>query len=73
MRATMAARTVVFITSNKNKVAEVEAMLDSSVKLCNQSLDLVEIQGTIEEVTQDKCRRAADIVTLGLLHFNGCG
>ena len=52
-----------FITGNANKLAEVKAILsDTGVVLKNQSLDLVEIQGTVEEVSKDKCRRAAEIV-----------
>lgn len=51
-----------FITGNANKLAEVKAILGDTVELKNQSLDLVEIQGTIEEVSRDKCQRAAEIV-----------
>ena len=51
-----------FITGNKNKLAEVKAILGDIVPLQSQSLDLIEIQGTIEEVSKDKCRRAAAIV-----------
>ena len=51
-----------FITGNKNKLAEVQAILSDVVPLSSQSLDLVEIQGTIEEISKDKCRRAAAIV-----------
>ncbi len=53
-----------FITSNKNKLSEVQAILgnDVPVSLQNQSVDIVEIQGTIEEVAIDKCRRAAEVV-----------
>lgn len=51
-----------FITGNANKLAEVRAILGDEVELKNQSLDLLEIQGTIEEVSIDKCRRAAEIV-----------
>lgn len=51
-----------FITGNKNKLSEVQAILDGVIDLKNQSLDLPEIQGTIEEVSKDKCRRAAEIV-----------
>ena len=53
-----------FITSNKNKLAEVKAILGDVVRLQSQSLDLTEIQGTIEEISKDKCRRAASIVGL---------
>ncbi|MCJ1368354.1 nucleoside triphosphate pyrophosphohydrolase ham1 [Acarospora aff. strigata] len=51
-----------FITGNKNKLAEVKAILGDTVTLRSQSLDLVEIQGTIEEISTDKCRRAAEMV-----------
>jgi inosine triphosphate pyrophosphatase len=52
-----------FITGNANKLAEVRAILGETVQLKNQSLDLLEIQGTIEEVSKDKCHRAAEIVS----------
>lgn len=58
----MAPKVLNFITGNKNKVAEVQAILDDAVDIHSQSLDLVEIQGTIEEVVTDKCRRAAHLV-----------
>jgi inosine triphosphate pyrophosphatase len=53
-----------FITGNKNKLAEVKAILGDTVELQSQSLDLVEIQGTIEEISADKCRRAAEAVSI---------
>ena len=53
-----------FITGNKNKLAEVQAILSATpVKLQSQAVDLVEIQGTIEEISRDKARRAADHVS----------
>lgn len=54
--------TLNFITGNANKLAEVEAILGDVVPLKSRSLDLVEIQGSIEEISRDKCKRAADIV-----------
>lgn len=51
-----------FITGNVNKLAEVEVIMSDVVPLKSQSLDLVEIQGSIEEISRDKCRRAAAIV-----------
>lgn len=51
-----------FITSNSNKLAEVQAILGDIVPLRSRSLDLVEIQGAIEDISKDKCRRAADLV-----------
>lgn len=59
----MAPRELNFITGNKNKLAEVQAILaPTGVNLKSQSVDLLEIQGTIEEISKDKCRRAADTV-----------
>lgn len=52
-----------FITGNKNKVAEVKVILGDIVTLQSRSLDLVEIQGTIEAISSDKCRRAAEKVS----------
>jgi len=52
-------KTLNFITGNKNKLAEVKAILGDVVDLQSQSLDLVEIQGTSDEIAKDKCRRAA--------------
>lgn len=60
----MAPKTLNFITGNKNKLTEVKAILGNTVDLQSQALDLVEIQGTIEEISLDKCRRAADAVSL---------
>ena len=54
-----------FITSNPNKTAEVAAMLGSTVALRSQSLDVIEIQGSIDDISSDKCRRAAEMVTTG--------
>ena len=52
-----------FITGYKNKLAEVQAILSGVIELRNQNVDLVEIQGTVEEVTKDKARRAAEAVS----------
>jgi inosine triphosphate pyrophosphatase len=64
----MAPKELNFITGNANKLAEVRAILGDEVELKNQSLDLLEIQGTIEEVSIDKCRRAAEIVNSPSCH-----
>jgi inosine/xanthosine triphosphate pyrophosphatase family protein len=59
----MAPKDLNFITGNKNKLAEVQAILsETPVKLQSQAVDLVEIQGTIEEISTDKARRAAEAV-----------
>ncbi|KAK0392165.1 hypothetical protein NLU13_1663 [Sarocladium strictum] len=51
-----------FITGNANKLREVKAMLEPEIEVRNQNLDLEEIQGTIEEVSKSKCRRAAEMI-----------
>lgn len=51
-----------FITGNANKLREVKAILEPAIQVDSQALDLIEVQGTVEEVTLDKCRRAADLV-----------
>lgn len=58
----VARHTVNFITGNANKLSEVKAILSPAIDVTNKKLDLLEIQGTLEEVTLDKCRRAADLV-----------
>jgi len=54
--------TLNFITGNSNKLSEVKAILGDAIHVRNQSLDLLEIQGTIEEISKDKCRRAVAAV-----------
>jgi len=69
----MAPKELNFITGNKNKLAEVQAILSNTpVKLQSQALDLVEIQGTIEEISHDKCRRAAEAVQGPVLVEDTC-
>jgi inosine triphosphate pyrophosphatase len=58
----MAPKHLNFITGNANKLTEVKAILGDVVDLRSQSLDLVEVQGTIDEISADKCRRAVELV-----------
>jgi inosine/xanthosine triphosphate pyrophosphatase family protein len=51
-----------FITGNANKLAEVKAILEPAIQVNSQTVDIAEIQGTIEEVTEAKCRKAAEAV-----------
>lgn len=51
-----------FITGNKGKLKEVSTILHGVITLHSQDLDLLEIQGTIEEVTKAKCNQAAKLV-----------
>jgi inosine triphosphate pyrophosphatase len=58
----MAAHKVNFITGNANKLTEVKAILEPEIEVLSQPIDLEEMQGTLEEVTESKCRRAAELV-----------
>lgn len=58
------AHRVNFITGNANKLREVKAILEPSIEVQSQSVDLEEVQGTIEEVSIYKCRKAAELVRL---------
>jgi inosine triphosphate pyrophosphatase len=51
-----------FITGNKNKLAEVRSILGNVIELDNQAVDVPEVQGTVEDIAKDKCRRAAEAV-----------
>ena len=51
-----------FITGNKNKLAEVRALLGSVINVENQVVDVPEIQGSIEDIAKEKSRRAAEVV-----------
>lgn len=63
--------TITFVTGNANKLKEVLAILSEGKEgankvgkftISNKSLDLVEVQGTLEEVTIHKAQSAAEIV-----------
>lgn len=63
--------TITFVTGNANKLKEVTAILSQGAgesgtvgkfTITNKSLDLDEVQGTIDEVTIHKAKSAADII-----------
>jgi inosine triphosphate pyrophosphatase len=56
-------KTLNFITGNRNKLAEVRAILGSVITVENEAVDVPEIQGTIEEIAKEKCRHAAQVVS----------
>jgi hypothetical protein len=60
-------KTLNFITGNKNKLAEVQAILGNTVLIQNRAIDVPEIQGTPEEIAKEKCRRAAEVVSFAAL------
>lgn len=64
----MAPSSVNFITGNKNKLIELQAILNGVIEVQSEALDIDEIQGSIEDVTRDKCRRAAALV--GTLNYS---
>jgi Xanthosine triphosphate pyrophosphatase len=52
-----------FITGNAHKLAEVQAILDSTIEVNGQTVDVPEIQGPIEEIAKEKARRASAAVS----------
>ena len=61
-----------FITGNKNKLAEVTAILEGVVDLRSENLDLLEVQGTIEGVSIAKCKQAAEQIKGPVLVEDTC-
>ncbi|KAI3400185.1 hypothetical protein diail_4070 [Diaporthe ilicicola] len=59
-KPTSATHVVNFITGNKNKLGEVKAILEPTIEVRSQALDLVEVQGSLDEVTIAKCKSAAE-------------
>jgi inosine triphosphate pyrophosphatase len=57
---------VVFVTGNAYKLSEVRSILGDAAELESVNLDLPEIQGTTEEIAKDKCRRAAEVVSISI-------
>lgn len=51
-----------FVTGNANKLREVKAILEPTIQVESKSLDIDEIQGSINEITQSKCRKAAELI-----------
>lgn len=60
-------KTCTFVTGNPNKVIEVNAILGDSIPIRALALDIPEIQGSLEDIARDKCRRAAKMVIRWLL------
>ncbi|KAF7717966.1 Uncharacterized protein PECH_004668 [Penicillium ucsense] len=67
-----------FVTGNPNKVIEVNAIVGNTIPIRTVALDLLEIQGSLEEIARDKCRRATKIdrpqansITMGFFTVNG--
>lgn len=59
-----ATQVVNFITGNKNKLSEVKAILEPTISVRSEAIDVIEVQGSLEEVTIAKCKSAAEQVGL---------
>lgn len=57
-----ATHVVNFITGNKNKLGEVKAILEPTIEVRSEAIDVIEVQGSLEEVTIAKCKSAAEQV-----------
>ncbi|KAM5464775.1 nucleoside triphosphate pyrophosphohydrolase ham1 [Microsporum audouinii] len=55
-------KSINFVTGNKNKLAEVQAILQGTIEVKSVSVDVPELQGTIEDIAREKCRKAAEAV-----------
>ncbi|DAA72781.1 TPA_exp: putative Ham1 family pyrophosphatase [Trichophyton benhamiae CBS 112371] len=55
-------KTLNFVTGNRSKLAEAQAILGDSIELTSQAIDIPEIQGSLEEIARDKCKKAADAI-----------
>ncbi|KAG1453528.1 hypothetical protein G6F46_009154 [Rhizopus delemar] len=51
---------LVFVTGNKNKLAEVQAILKGVIDVESHNLDLPELQGETQEIAKQKCKIAAE-------------
>lgn len=60
--ATMQAREITFVSSNSNKIREVQAILGDEWTIKSKKLELEEIQGSIHDIAVDKCLKAAKMV-----------
>ncbi|KAH8700732.1 non-canonical purine NTP pyrophosphatase, rdgB/HAM1 family [Talaromyces proteolyticus] len=58
----MSRPSVTFVTGNRHKVEEVQAILNDTITIQAKALDIVEVQGSLEEITREKCRTAAEII-----------
>ncbi|RKO96412.1 hypothetical protein CXG81DRAFT_24936 [Caulochytrium protostelioides] len=61
----MAEKTVTFVTGNLNKLREAQSIVSrfsAPVALVHRGIDLDEIQGSVDEIAEAKCRQAAAII-----------
>ncbi|KAI8352161.1 inosine triphosphate pyrophosphatase [Choanephora cucurbitarum] len=53
---------LIFVTGNKNKLLEVQAILNGVIDVESHKVDLPELQGETEEIAKQKCQHAAKIL-----------
>ncbi|KAI7860739.1 inosine triphosphate pyrophosphatase [Circinella umbellata] len=53
---------IVFVTGNKNKLAEVQQILSGTIQVESHKVDLPEYQGTTQEIAKKKCQLAAEML-----------
>lgn len=58
-----------FISGNPNKLSELRDILGDTIQVKNTPLDLIEIQGSSQDIALDKCRRACHIVRIRYMTF----
>ncbi|KAL9550282.1 hypothetical protein MBANPS3_004806 [Mucor bainieri] len=62
MSATKELPKLVFVTGNKNKLSEVQAILKGVIDVESHKIDLPELQGETEEIAKQKSKLAAEIL-----------
>ncbi len=50
---------ITFVTGNTNKLHEMQTLLEGSAHVTNKKIDLLEVQGSLDEIVRAKCKLAA--------------
>ncbi|KAG2230605.1 hypothetical protein INT48_009595 [Thamnidium elegans] len=53
---------LIFVTGNKNKLLEVQAILEGVIDVDSHKVDLPELQGETQEIAKQKCKLASEIL-----------
>lgn len=61
-----------FVTSNANKLKEVQSIIGNSIEMRNEGIELEEIQGTTREIGIAKCKLAAMKVNGSVITEDTC-
>ncbi|KAI7862798.1 inosine triphosphate pyrophosphatase [Spinellus fusiger] len=60
--ATNEMRNLVFVSGNKNKLIEVQAILANTISVTSRKIDLPELQGTTSYIAEEKCKMASTML-----------